>query len=96
MGTVAIREHYLSSSLLAICLFLVALSVTDCQKSRYSMLGEKDSLYIYIFHPILIRICSIFFLKTGLYEAYYFVAPLIILITTLILIYSLKRIRLIK
>lgn len=46
------REHYLSTTFLTICLFMFVLSFRKARASRVSLLGERDSLYIYVFHPL--------------------------------------------
>ena len=50
----ATRDHYISSTFLAVSLFLLFLSVKQAKTNILSSLGEKDSLYVYIFHPLLI------------------------------------------
>lgn len=48
----ATRDHYISSTFLAVSLFLLFLSLKQSKVNVFSKLGEKDSLYIYIFHPL--------------------------------------------
>ena len=48
------REHYISSTFLAICLLGLLLSIKVEKPNVMSKIGEKASLYIYIFHPIFI------------------------------------------
>ena len=87
---------YFSSVILAICLFLLALSFESKQKTWFSDIGEKDSLYIYIFHPVFIVCCDFIFKKLKLYELYLYIAPLIVLITTMVFIKCLRRLKIIK
>lgn len=96
MGKPAVRELYISSVILAICLFLLALSFESKQKTWFSDIGEKDSLYIYIFHPVFIVCCDFIFKKLKLYELYLYIAPLIVLITTMVFIKCLRRLKIIK
>lgn len=92
----AVREHYLSSTFLSVFLFLLALSVKSKNKSLISTMGEKDSLYIYIFHPVFIFCCSGFFSRIHLYDYYLYVAPLVVLGATIIFIKCIRRMRIIK
>ena len=48
------RDHYASSTFLAVSLFLFFLSARQVGQNVLSDLGEKDSLYIYILHPLFI------------------------------------------
>lgn len=44
----ATRDHYISSTFLAVSLFLLFLSLKQSKVNVFSKLGEKDSLYIHI------------------------------------------------
>ena len=61
-----------------------------------SKIGEKDSLYIYIFHPIFIWTLSTGFKKVGMLGAYSWIAPFAVLACTLIFIYFLRKPKLLK
>lgn len=43
----ATRDHYISSTFLAVSLFLLFLSLKQSKVNVFSKLGEKDSLYTY-------------------------------------------------
>ena len=94
----ATRDHYVSSTFLAVSLFILFLSITQAKTNTLSVLGEKDSLYIYIFRPLFI----IFFATVNKYlpnlwqETYLYVAPIIILVSTIILSKSLRILHIIK
>ena len=92
----AVRELYISSFLLTISLFLLALSYDKSQRSWLSEIGEKDSLYIYIFHPAFVYILRTFFNHTKFHEAYYYIAPIVVIMVTIVFIKCLRRIRIIK
>lgn len=68
------------------------------KSSRVSLLGEKDSLYIYVFHPLFIMILPMVIKKLpkviGL--SYQFTAPFVVLVLTIILTMILRKINLIK
>ena len=65
----ATRDNYISSTFLAISLFLLFLSTKQTKVSILSALGEKDSLYIYIFHP------KIPFFASNIREKYFISSP---------------------
>ena len=98
IGKSPMREHYLSTTFLAVCLFLFAISFQKTKFSRVSLLGEKDSLYIYVFHPLFIMILPMVIKKMpkviGL--SYQFTAPFVVLVLTIILTMILRKINLIK
>lgn len=96
VGKPFVRELYISSIILAVSLFLLALSFESKQKTWLSVIGEKDSLYIYIFHPVVIYYCNIIFKKLKLYELYRYVAPIIVLVVTMVLIKCLRRLKILK
>lgn len=94
----ATRDHYISSTFLATSLFILFLTITQTKENVISILGEKDSLYIYIFHPLFI----VFFSTINKYlpdlwlEAYQYGAPVIILVATIIFSNSLRILHIIK
>lgn len=92
------REHYLSTTFLAVCLFLFAISFQKKQSSRVSLLGEKDSLYIYVFHPLFIMVLPMVIKKMPkvIDLSYQFMAPFVVLVLTIILTMILRKINLIK
>lgn len=96
VGKPAVRELYISSIVLAICLFLLALSFESKQKTWLSVIGEKESLYIYIFHPVVIFYCKIIFKELKFYELYKYVAPLIVIIVTMILVKCFRWLKILK
>lgn len=81
-----VRDHYISSTFLAISLFLFFVTLKSNKSTFLSRLGEKYSLYIYIFHPLFI----ILFVDINKYlpivwqEFYLYMSPFIILISTII------------
>lgn len=91
------REHYLSTTFLAICLFLFVVSFKDAKCSKISKIGERDSLYIYIFHPLFLILLPkvINFMPNVVDSIYQYVAPLIVLLLTMILILILRKYKLI-
>lgn len=92
----ALREHYISSTFLSIFVCLIALSIKTGNKSLLSKLGEKDSLYIYVFHPIFVTCCTILFRKMQLYDIYMCLSPIIVLFLTIIFIKCIRKANIIK
>lgn len=94
----ATRDNYISSTFLAISLFLLFLSTKQTKVSILSALGEKDSLYIYIFHPLFMMLFSfiIRYFSNSWQETYLYCAPVIILVVTIIFSKSLRILRIVK
>lgn len=94
----ATRDHYISSTFLAVSLFILFLSATQTKTNALSALGEKDSLYIYIFHPLFMIFFAIMnkHLSNLWQETYLYVSPIIILVSTIIFSKSLRILHIIK
>lgn len=93
------REHYFSSTLLALCLFLLVLSFKKKEPTIYSTIGNKDSLYIYIFHPLFISIIGMIVGKiasNSIVNIYSFTAPFVVFLSTMVFIIVIRKIRLIQ
>ena len=88
-GINATRDHYISTTLLSICLFLLAISFSQMRSSVWVLLGAKYSLYIYVLHP-LVDYCFKYLNKMLMPHCwnyyYYYGAPFIILISTIMMI----------
>lgn len=94
----ATRDHYVSSTFSAVSLFILFLSITQAKTNTLSVLGEKDSLYIYIFHPLFMTFFSTVnkYLPNLWQEIYLYLAPVIILVATIIFSKSLRILHIIK
>lgn len=95
----ATRDHYISSTFLAISLFLYFLYFKQTKSNFISDLGEKDSLYVYIFHPLIIMIFPILrevmpMLWSDFYISYWI--PLVILMASIVLSRILRAVHVIK
>lgn len=94
----ATRDHYISTTFLAVSLFLLFTSYKLEAPNLLSRMGEKDSLYIYIFHPLFI----FFFASVNKYmpeiweSAYLYISPIVILIATILFCMVLRKIHIIK
>ncbi len=80
------RDHYISSTFLAVSLFLLFLSLKQSKVNVFSKLGEKDSLYIYILHPLFMTFFSVAnkYLSNMWQEMYLYCSPLIVLAATVL------------
>lgn len=88
-----IIEFYPSSILLAVCLLLLAIR-SDVQECRIAKIGRRDSLYIYIFHPIVIWACSPIFHIFG--KCRDSVAPILVVVMTMAFLYLLRLVRIVR
>ena len=99
LGLNAERDHYLTTTFAAILLFLFFLCRVQTGPTILSELGKRDSLYIYILHPLLITFFSSvngYLPDVWVREIYPYVAPLIILSTTIEFVILLRRVKIIK
>lgn len=90
----ATREHYISSTFLAIALFLYFLlynSKRKCTKFEklVGKIGREYSTLIYILHPVVIEILSRLSINSNLYQKGY---PIVIFCITLIVCFGYKKI----
>lgn len=92
------REHYLSTTFLAICLFMFVLSFKNVHSSIISQLGERDSLYVYVFHPLFVMTLPMIikWIPIDLSSIYQYAAPLIVLVAAIIFTMLIRKINLIK
>lgn len=85
----ASREHYISTTLLSVLLFVYALKHPLDNKNKVvdkmALLGRKYTLAIYIIHPIIIQIIDKIIERTNLIiqKLYYYTEPIVIFFVTL-------------
>lgn len=77
------RDHYISSTFLAVTVFLLFLCLyqerqPEKLEMKMAMVGRRYSTWIYIIHPIFIKILAFVMRKVGLYGIYRYVAPMVI------------------
>ena len=97
IGMNATRDHYISTTFLAISLFLLFTTYKQETPNLLSKMGEKDSLYIYIYHPLFIIFFNIAnkYLPSFLQSTYLYISPIVILITTILFCITLRKIHII-
>lgn len=79
----ATRDHYISTTFLAVTVFLLFLSAYRIRKPGklglfMAFVGRKYSTWVYIIHPIFITVFAVGMRKIGIYNVYQYVAPIII------------------
>lgn len=80
------RDHYLSTTFLAISVFLFFLFYISPKKSMLSRIGKQDSTWIYILHPILITILDTAMKHIGIGEVYNDLRPTIVFSVTTVVV----------
>lgn len=97
VGMNATRDHYISTTFMAVSMFLLFTTYKQKTPNLLSRMGEKDSLYIYIFHPLFMY----FFNTVNKYLPdlwqiiYLYVSPIVILIVTILFCTTLRKIHII-
>ncbi len=86
------RDHYISTTLLAITVFLFTLQCHGSNKTL-ALIGRKYSTWLYILHPIFITCIGMVAHKVGVYGIYKFIAPIVVYITTLIFLMIVDKIK---
>lgn len=90
-GLNTIRDHYISTTFLAISLFLYALKSNWSNKGLV-MIGRTYSTWLYIVHPIFITILSIVASKLGVESIYRYVAPIVVYCSTFLFLVALQKV----
>lgn len=85
------RDHYISTTFLAMAVFLLFKEVYSRHRvtsvERWAaQIGRDYSTWIYIIHPILITVIGIVMRKSNLYEAYRYIAPTIVYMASIIFV----------
>ena len=91
-GLNATRDHYLSTTSLAICLFVYALK-SNWNNKELTAIGRKYSTWLYIIHPIFITVFSIVTGKLGIKSIYRCIAPIVVYCATLVFLIILQKIK---
>lgn len=91
------REHYISTTFLAVSVFLFVMynkPKADTKISKvFSLIGRKYSTWIYILHPIFIDLLAVIIRRTNIYEVYKYIAPIIVYLITLFFIMFISSMR---
>lgn len=91
------RDHYLSTTVLAIAVFLFSLLYISPAERFVSEIDKFDSLWIYILHPIFITILRMAMKWLGLEVVFSYIQPvLVFLVTTVAVDLVIRRRRIIE
>lgn len=82
IGMNATRDHYISTTFLAITVFLFALKCHG-RKGVLATIGREHSTWLYILHPVFITCLGSVANKIGIYGVYRHFAPIIVYLVTL-------------
>ena len=91
-GLNATRDHYISTTLLAIGLFVYVLK-SNWSNERLAVIGRAYSTGIYVIHPIFITVFAMIADKFGIITFYRCVAPIVVYCATIIFLIILQKIK---
>ena len=104
----ATRDHYISTTFLAVAVIIFTLKCNSNQNNEdavpkmiggesvagiLAIIGRKYSTWLYILHPIFITCIGTIASKIGFYGVYRFVAPIVVYITTIMFLVILDKIK---
>ena len=92
VGLNATRDHYISTTLLSICLFVYALK-SNWRNERVAVIGRKYSTWLYIIHPIFITAFAVITGKLGIKSIYRCIAPIMVYCATLMFLIVMCRLK---
>lgn len=79
----AIQDHYISTTFLAVAVFLFTLKCGGHQE-RLSTIGWKYSTWLYILHPIFISYITVAINIIGIFDYYKYVVPSVVYTATVV------------
>lgn len=91
-GLNATRDHYISTTFLAICLFVYVLK-SDWNNKGLALIGRKYSTWLYIAHPVFITVFAIIVGKPGIKSMYRCIAPIVVYCATLVFLIILQKVK---
>ena len=94
-GLNSTRDHYISTTFLAICLFVYTLK-SDWHNKWLTVIGRKYSTWLYIIHPIFITFFSVGTDRLGIKSIYNYVAPIVVYCATFVFLSVLKKVKMIN
>ncbi len=88
IGKNAIRDHYLSTTILAVSVFIFFVFMMVSKLLKLSYVGEHFSTWIYVLHPIVLDIINLITKRFGALfnNCFNWVRPLIVYFATILLI----------
>lgn len=94
-GLNATRDHYISTTFLAITLFVYALK-SNWNNESLVLIGRKYSTWIYIIHPIFIIVFAMVTVRLGIKPIYNCIAPIAVYCATLAFLSVLQRLKMLS
>jgi len=90
----AYRDHYLFTTFLAIALFIFFLLMEENKRyNLFSFIGNKCSLEIYIFHPLIVVVAGIAVDVLRLGSIYEYVRPIVVFAASVAFVYAIKLLK---
>lgn len=90
-GLLSPRNHSLMTTVLSVCVFALVLKNTKNKETIWSELGRKYSLSIYIFHILIGAVLATVAKHMGILETYSYVAPILVVLSSIIFTYVIRR-----
>lgn len=84
------RDHYISTTFLAVSLFLYTLK-SDWKNKVLAAVGREYSTLLYVIHPIFISAFAVATDKLGIITVYEYFAPIVVYCATLLLLVAIKK-----
>ena len=91
-GLNATRDHYLSTTFLAVCLFVYTLK-SNWHNKELAVIGRRYSTWLYIMHPIFITAFAMITDKLDIAGIYKYVAPIVVYCATLVFLIILQKVK---
>lgn len=82
----ASRDHYLSTTILAVSVFVFFAEYVGKNDNKIAAIGRNDSTWVYILHVIMITVLGFGFRFAGLSTAFMYLSPIIVFFWTLAMI----------
>ena len=91
-GLNATRDHYFSTTFLAVCLFVYTLK-SNWHNKELAVIGRRYSTWLYIMHPIFITAFAMTTDKLDITGIYKYVAPIVVYCATLVFLIILQKVK---
>lgn len=88
----ATRDHYISTTFLAIAVFLFTLK-SNGGRGVWTTIGRDYSTWLYIIHPIFITCLGAVAHEIGVYEVYKYAAPIVVYIVSLVFLMMVNKVK---
>lgn len=93
LGMNAIRDHYISTTFLAIAVFLFFLFYVKQGENVAARLGRQDSTWIYIIHPMVITVLGKSVKGMEIETTYNLVRPIVVFVAAALLVDAIMELK---